>query len=72
MDDAVIEYGPDYVLCSTPAESVLVQSPTAVIALRRIIEKQDANLDTWARFNKAMAIWWRQMQKKEKRDVCFA
>ena len=67
-----IEYGPDYVLCSTPAEAVLVRQPqsssanAAVIALRRIIEKQNADLDATTRFNKAMAIWERQLQKKGK------
>ncbi len=67
MNDAEITYGPDYVICSTPQEAVLVQSSTAnaaVLALRRIIEKQNADLDAWGRFNKAMGIWERQLQKK--------
>ncbi len=69
MNDAEITYGPnsDYVLYSTPHEAVLVQSSNAVIALRKIIEKQNADLGAWARFNKAMAIWDKQIQKKEKK-----
>ncbi len=62
--DTVIDYGPNYVLYSTPHEAVLVQSSNAVLALRQIIERQNANLDAKARFDKAMAIWGRQMQKK--------
>ncbi len=65
MIDAVIEYGPDYVLYSTPHEAVLVQSSSAVLALRKIIERQAADLDAKTRFDKAMAIWERQMQKKK-------
>ncbi len=65
MNDTEIIYGPDYVLYSAPTEAVLVQSSSAVIALRRIIEKQNADLDATARFNKSMAIWERQLQKKE-------
>ncbi len=70
MSDAEIIYGLDYVLYSTPHEAVLVrqsQSSNAVIALRKIIEKQSANLGAWARFNKAVAIWERQLKKREER-----
>ncbi len=63
--DTIIAYGPDYVLYSAPHEAVLVQSSSAVLALRRIIEKQNAGLDAKTRFDKAMAIWERQLQKKK-------
>ncbi len=64
MTDTAIEYGLDYVLYSTPYEAVLVQSPSAVLALRRIIEKQNADLGAWERFNKAVTIWEWQTKKK--------
>ncbi len=64
MNDAEVIYGEDYVLYSTPHEAVLVQSSSAVLALRKIIEKQNANLDAKTRFDKTMAIWERQLQKK--------
>ncbi len=64
MNEPIIEYGPDYVLYSMPHEAVLVQSSSAVIALSKLIEKQNADIDAWARFNKSMAIWERQTKKK--------
>ncbi len=64
MNESTIVYGSDYVLYSTPHEAVLVQSSSAVLALRKIIEKQNANPDAKARFDKAMAIWSRQLKKK--------